>query len=216
MKSLSFFPVLFFLTCFLLPIRVQAQDSTFARTVEVDYNRPQVYEIGGLTVSGIKYLNPDQILSLTGMQIGDKIEIPGEELSSIIKRIWQQRWFSEIAFYIDSVSNGKIYLNLYLQERPRISRLDFEGVKSSERTELIDKIKIKPENEEIRAGITRLNFGIFGMIDWYALRMGITDHEEVMNVPWGRIYKCMEIDNKTMEFRKNLNKIYIDDNRRKN
>lgn len=81
---------------------------------------------------------------------------------------------------------------------------------------LFDKIKIKPENEEIRAGITTINFGIFGMIDWYALRMGITDHEEVMNVPWGRIYKCMEIDNKTMEFRKKLNKIYIDDNRRKN
>ena len=147
MKSLSFFPILFFLTCFLFSIRVQAQDSTFARTVEVDYNRPQVYEIGGLTVSGIKYLNPDQILSLTGIQIGDKIEIPGEELSSIIKRIWQQRWFSEIAFYIDSVSNGKVYLNLYLQERPRISMLEFEGVKSSERTELIDKLKIKRGGE---------------------------------------------------------------------
>ncbi|HON55088.1 MAG TPA: POTRA domain-containing protein, partial [Bacteroidales bacterium] len=115
--------------------------------MEVDYNRPQVYEIGGLTVSGIKYLNPDQILSLTGIQIGDKIEIPGEELSSIIKRIWQQRWFSEIAFYIDSVSNGKVYLNLYLQERPRISMLEFEGVKSSERTELIDKLKIKRGGE---------------------------------------------------------------------
>ncbi len=145
MKSLALISLLIFLTPF--TNQAQAQDSTYIRTTEVDYNKPQKYEVGGLVVSGIKYNNTNQIISLTGIQIGDKIEIPSEELSSIVKRIWLQRWFSEVAFYIDSVSNGKVYLNLHLQERPRILKLDFSGVKSTEKSELEDRLKFKRVSE---------------------------------------------------------------------
>ena len=79
---------------------------------------------------------------------------------------------------------------------------------------LFDSVKGKPTKEEEKAGIDKLKFGVFGLIDWYALRMGITDHEEVTKVTWGRVYKCLEMDNKRHEFDKRLAKIYEDEHRR--
>ena len=76
---------------------------------------------------------------------------------------------------------------------------------------LFDSVKGKPSKEEELAGINELKFGVFGLIDWYALRMGITDHEEVTKVTWGRVYKCLEMDNKTKEFKERLAKIYKDE-----
>lgn len=80
--------------------------------------------------------------------------------------------------------------------------------------DLFDKAKSKPSDEEVRAGINKLKFGIFGLIDWYALRMGITDHEEVTKVPWGRVYKCLDMDTRTNDFRKKLQKVYEDEHRK--
>lgn len=60
---------------------------------------------------------------------------------------------------------------------------------------LFESTNIPPTEKERRAGIDRLKFGLFGMVDWYAQRMGITDHEEVMKVPWLRVYKCIQMDN---------------------
>ncbi len=79
---------------------------------------------------------------------------------------------------------------------------------------LFDKAKSKPTDEEVKAGISRLKFGIFGVIDWYACRMGITDHEEVTKVPWLRVYKCMDMDNQVKEFNKRLSKVYADEYRK--
>lgn len=79
---------------------------------------------------------------------------------------------------------------------------------------LFDSVKSKPTQQERMAGIDDLKFGVFGLVDWYALRMGITDHEEVMSVTWGRVYKCLEMDMKKREFEKRLIKVYDDEHRR--
>ena len=70
-----------------------------------------------------------------------------------------------------------------------------------------NSIQVKPTKEEIRAGIEKLNFGEFGIVDYYARRMGIQDHNTVMSLPWKRIFKCMEMDTKTNEYKKTLQKI---------
>lgn len=62
-------------------------------------------------------------------------------------------------------------------------------------------------SDEVAAGIERLEFGAFGIVDWYAQRMGIIDHEEVFNTPWARIYQCMRIDHEQGEFEKRYRKI---------
>lgn len=74
-------------------------------------------------------------------------------------------------------------------------------------SELFAKASVPPTNEEKQAGIESLSFGPFGLYDWYARRMGITDHTEVDNVPWIRVYKCLEMDAKRTIFERKLKTI---------
>ncbi len=113
----------------------------------VDYEDPKDYILGGISVSGVKYLGEEQMISLTGLSKGDVITIPGDEISSIVKRIWAQRFFSDVAFYIDSVVQDTVFLNLFLQERPRVSSWDFTGVKSGEKTDLEERLKLRRGGE---------------------------------------------------------------------
>lgn len=73
----------------------------------------------------------------------------------------------------------------------------------------------KPTDREKQAGIDLLSFGIFGTVDYYAQRMGITDHEEVMDVPWIRVYKCLQIDSEKAKYEQRLKKVYEEEQRRK-
>ena len=72
---------------------------------------------------------------------------------------------------------------------------------------LFQSLNTDKSSDEINAGIDRLNFGAFGLVDWYAQRMGIVDHEEVFNTPWARIYQCAKIDHEQGEFEKRYRKI---------
>lgn len=68
---------------------------------------------------------------------------------------------------------------------------------------------LQPSNtaDEKMAGIDRMNFGTFGVVDWYAKRMGIVNHDEVFATPWQRIYQCMKIDHEQNEFEKRYRKV---------
>lgn len=76
-------------------------------------------------------------------------------------------------------------------------------------------LNVKPTPEQIKAGIEKLDFGLFGTLDWYCLRMGLTDHAEVEQVPWVRVYKCMEKDSKTAIYERKLQQIYEQQTRQK-
>lgn len=78
---------------------------------------------------------------------------------------------------------------------------------------LFASASVPPTPEEKKAGYDRLNFGLFGLVDYYALRMGITDHEAVERVPWVRVYKCMDMDARRMVIERRLRKILMDTNK---
>lgn len=71
----------------------------------------------------------------------------------------------------------------------------------------------KPTKTEKKAGIDTLKFGLFGMLDWYAVRMGIQDHDTVLHTPWLRIYKCMDIDNKRRAYEIRFQKVQANEMR---
>lgn len=81
------------------------------------------------------------------------------------------------------------------------------GKQLQEITNLFASTSIPPTKEEKMAGIEKLNFGTFGILDWYALRMGITDHAEVERVPWLRIYKCLDMEKQRTLFQRRLRQI---------
>lgn len=80
---------------------------------------------------------------------------------------------------------------------------------------LFSSIKVSHTSEEIAAGIDDLNFGTFGVVDWYARRMGITNQDDVYSVPWIRIYTCMKNDNEKSEYESRLHKQYMNKIKRK-
>lgn len=111
----------------------------------VDYNNPKKYVVGGIEVSGIKYLSKEQIVSLTGLQEGNEVTVPGEEFSTMVKRLMMQRFLSEVGVYIDSVvpTGDTCYFRIMLRERPRVSRWDFSGIKKSEKKDLMERVKLR-------------------------------------------------------------------------
>lgn len=72
---------------------------------------------------------------------------------------------------------------------------------------LFQSLNGEKTSEEVSAGVDRLNFGAFGIVDWYAKRMGIIDHEDVFATPWARIFQCLKIDHENNEFEKRYRKI---------
>lgn len=116
----------------------------FAFAQEIDYTKPKEYIIGGIKVKGVEYLSEEQIISSTGLAKGDKIVIPSQELSDALKRVVAQRYFSNATIKIDSLSAQKdsVWLALELVQRPRVSRWIINGVRSGQRSDIQDRLKL--------------------------------------------------------------------------
>lgn len=108
----------------------------------LDYNKPQKYEIGGITVSGIKFLDNYALIKLTGLEVGDKIQIPGDKISGAIKKLWVQGLFDDIKINVSKIDGELVFLDIALKERPRLSRFSFAGIKKSEADDLRERIKL--------------------------------------------------------------------------
>ncbi|HBX53625.1 MAG: outer membrane protein assembly factor BamA [Bacteroidetes bacterium RIFOXYA12_FULL_35_11] len=109
---------------------------------DFDYANPKEYEIGGITISGIKFLDQDVLINLTGLQIGDTIPVPGEDLTKAIEKLWKQNLFSDIKITATRTIENKIFLDFYLLERPRLARFSFNGIKKGEADDIREKINL--------------------------------------------------------------------------
>ena len=109
---------------------------------EVNYTRPVSYIIGGITISGIEYLDHGVIIVLSGLSVGDRIEIPGDRIRQAIEKLWQQGLFENIRITATRIEGEMIFLNLSMKERPRMSKFTFKGVRKSEADDLRDKINL--------------------------------------------------------------------------
>ncbi|MDD3859981.1 MAG: POTRA domain-containing protein, partial [Bacteroidales bacterium] len=137
MKNISLF-----LFLFLFSFTFYAQDDLKNQLTKIDYSEPKEYEIGGVTVSGVQYLDQNVLLYLTGLEIGQKINIPGDEITNAIKKLWDQGLFSDVKISLTKVINDRAFIDIYLQERPRLSRFSFTGIKKSEADDIRDLIKL--------------------------------------------------------------------------
>jgi outer membrane protein insertion porin family len=117
--------------------------------VEVDYDQPQTYIVGGVLVEGNNHFASSQIISLTGLQKGMTITVPSDDITSIVNRLWMQRYFENVALEIDHLSEAKdsAWLKIVIQERPRVSSWLFTGVKKSEEKDLRDRLGLRRGGE---------------------------------------------------------------------
>jgi outer membrane protein insertion porin family len=108
----------------------------------IDYAAPKEYEIGGITVSGVQYLDNNVLIMLSGLTVGDKIMIPGKKITEAIEALWKQGLFEDIKISATKIQGDIIFLDIYLQERPKLSKFSFSGVKKSEADKLREEIKL--------------------------------------------------------------------------
>jgi len=110
---------------------------------------PKKYEIAAISVSGLKNsMYEDYVLiGFSGLAVGDKIEIPGPEISNAVKRFWRQGLFSDITILATKITDDKIWLNIDLKDRPRISDISYSGMKKGEREDIEGKIGVVKGNQ---------------------------------------------------------------------
>ena len=105
-------------------------------------DEPKRYELGGITVSGARYLDPNTLISLTGLRVGDPINIPGEEIGKSIRKLWAQGILGDVSVTIARTEGNKIFLDYNLKERPRLSKFTFSGIRKGQTEELTKKITL--------------------------------------------------------------------------
>ncbi|WP_133274225.1 outer membrane protein assembly factor BamA [Hymenobacter radiodurans] len=103
---------------------------------------PQRYELGGITISGARYLDANTLIGITGLRVGDPVTIPGEEIGKAIRRLWEQGILGDVSVSVTRIDGQRVFLDFFLSERPRLSKFDFVGISKGQGDELRDKIKL--------------------------------------------------------------------------
>ena len=99
-------------------------------------------EIAGLAVKGVEGYEDYVLTSLSGLEVGQRIDVPGSEITEAVKRYWNHGLFSKVSIVADSLVGDKIYLCIHLALRPRVSMINYSGIKKSEREDMEAKLGI--------------------------------------------------------------------------
>jgi len=125
-----------------MPLVANAQISIGDDLSKINYERPIDYLIGDIEVEGIKYLDKNVIIMLSQLEVGERVKIPGEKITKAIRKLWDQGLFDNISITATKFEAGKVYLKIYLQERPRLSKFSFDGIRKSEADDIREKINL--------------------------------------------------------------------------
>lgn len=117
--------------------------------VEVDYTRPRKYIVGDVAVEGNTYFSSNQIVSQTGLLKGRELTIPGDDITSAIRKLTSRGFFEDVGIYIDHFSPARdsVYLTIKIMERPRVSKYTYTGIKSSEKKDLQERLNLRRGGE---------------------------------------------------------------------
>lgn len=131
--------------CLLLPLilcvvlfglkQANAQDNA--------YDKGKFYKLGEITVTGVKSFSPQTVVAYTGLKEGQRIQIPGEEISATINKLWKLELFSDIEFFITNIDGEVADLELYIQELPTLSDYTIKGIKKGKIETIVKDTDIK-------------------------------------------------------------------------
>ena len=156
MKRLLLFVALFTLHSSLFTLKAQDKivhpDISYAGT-------PRTCTIGGIAVDGVEGYEDYVLAGLSGLTVGQKIDVPGTEITDAVKRYWRNGLFSKVQISADSIVGSNIYLHISLALHPRVSKINYSGVKKSEREDLETKL---------------------GMVKGMSLTRNITDRAKIL------------------------------------
>ena len=131
--------------CLLLPLILCIVLFGFnqANAQENAYNKGKFYELGEINVTGVKSFSPQTVVAYTGLKKGQRIQIPGEEISATINKLWKLELFSDIEFFITNIDGEVADLELYIQELPTLSDYTIKGIKKGKIETIVKDTDIK-------------------------------------------------------------------------
>ncbi|MBN1820625.1 MAG: outer membrane protein assembly factor BamA, partial [Prolixibacteraceae bacterium] len=119
----------------------QESDST---NFSIYYDSRASYIIADIAVTGIRYYDQQALIQISGLKIGEEIEVPGDAITNAIKKLWSQAIFSDIKITATKIVGNNIWLEIYLQEMPRLTQANFIGVSKSEKDDITEKVLLLP------------------------------------------------------------------------
>ena len=165
---------------------------TYIAKPEISYaGTPRQCEIGGLAVEGVEGYEDFVLTNLSGLSVGQVIDVPGSEITEAVKRYWKHGLFSNVSITADSIVNSKVYLCIHLSLRPRITGINYYGVKKSEREDLEAKL---------------------GMAKGMSLTKNLVDRAKILAKKYfdDKGYKNAEIDIQEHDDLAGKNQVYLD------
>jgi len=109
----------------------------------IDYSRPKEYIIQDVVISGIKFIQKEVLVSLSGLKVGNTITLPGDDITKVLEKFWSQGLFSDAKISASKIEGNKVWLDIFLLERPRMLRLTINGVSKTESQDLLEKINLR-------------------------------------------------------------------------
>lgn len=101
---------------------------------------PVTYRLAGLRVTGVTGYEDYVLTGISGLAVGQKIEVPGTAISDAVKRYWKHGLFSDVSISADSIVGEDIYLNIHLKTRPRVSTINYNGISKKEKEDMENKL----------------------------------------------------------------------------
>ena len=119
--------------------QMQAQDKII--NPDISYaGTPRTFILGGINVTGVEGYEDYVLTGISGLTVGQNITVPGTDISDAVKRYWRHGLFSKVTMAADSIVGDKLYLHISLAVRPRVSTINYEGLKKSEREDMEQKL----------------------------------------------------------------------------
>jgi len=127
----------------ILSIQIIAQETDYSALPVANYENPEDYVIKEISIAGIKYLDENILINLSGLNVGQEITVPGDDITNAIQKLWDQGLFSDVKISVTDIVLDSISLEIFLMERNRLSALEINGLKKSRENDIREKLELK-------------------------------------------------------------------------
>jgi len=163
----------------LIPTARAQQDTEKPNIV---YGQPRQLTIGGISVEGVDNYEDYLLIGISGLTVGETVTVPGDDITAAVKRYWKHGLFSNARIEAERIQNDSIYLKIVLATRPRVSRVNINGVRKSEHDDLAQKIGIVSGNQITPNMVDRAKIVIKNYFDGKGFKnaeVNIVQHDDI-------------------------------------
>ncbi|MDR0829893.1 MAG: BamA/TamA family outer membrane protein [Prevotellaceae bacterium] len=143
MKIKSFLTALI-LSVFCSGVFAQENDTTESA---INYDAAKKLVIADIKVTGDITHEDYVIIGFSGLAVGQEISVPGAEITNAVTRFWKQAYYSEVQILADKITSDSIWLNISLKQRPKISQINYYGMKKSEQEDIEKKANVSRNSQ---------------------------------------------------------------------